>query len=204
MSSSLLRVIECKVDNEWQILPLPTVRKEFYSYIEDKYTTSKKFNDKYYLNYYSEASSWLRDNVFGYGCDNVLKNCGIPNDVSNMVKQVLPTDNSVYCVNLSELESFIDAEESKFKLELNKFIAKKNFKQINDKLDCLLNGEKYVQPSEDEIRDDEEDLRYYEDYVFNELFNYIISLNSEYHYIYNLIYEIFEDWPETRIYYFID
>lgn len=204
MSSVVLRVIECKVNDEWKILPLPTVRKEFYSYIEDKYMPSEKFNDKYFLNYYSEASLWLRDNVFGYGCDNVLKNNGIPKDVSDSVKQILPTNNSVYCITLNELESFINAEESKFKTELNNFMSKKNFKQINDKLDCLLNGEKYIQPSEDEIRDDEEDLRYYEDYIWDEQFNYIISLNCEYHYINNLLYNIFEDWPETRIYYFID
>lgn len=204
MSTVILRVIECKVNNEWKILPLPTVRKQFYSYLEDDYKDSTKINDDYYLNYYSEASLYLRDNVFGYGCNNVLKNRGIPNDVSDEVKQVLPTGVGVYCVILSELESFINTEEARFKAELNKFMNMKNFKQINDKLDCLLNGTKYTQPTEEEINDNDEDLRYYEDYVFNELFNYIISLNSEYHYIYNLLYDIFSDWPETRIYYYID
>ena len=208
MSSSLLRVVEVKVRGEWRILDIPTIKNEHFSYEKDNYVESQKFNDDFYLHYVSESSLVLRDNVFGFGQDNSMKNRPFPKDVSDEVKRIIP-DSHVYCVNLEDWEIYIKAEKEKFEKEVEDYYNKKNSLLINLKLDCLLKGFNYDQTqniikSQEQELPDYEDLLYMKDYVWSELYYTLIAMNSEYDEIYNLIYDIYESWPETRIYYWID
>lgn len=210
MSSSLLRVIEVKVRGEWRILDIPTLQNEHFSYEKDDYVESEKFNNDFYLHYVSEASLILRDNVFGFGAeDNYMKNRPFPKDISEEVKKILP-ESRVYCVNLEDWPLYIKAEKEKFEKEVENYYNKKNSALINLKLDSILQGFNYeqtqniIKSKDAEELPDDEDLLYMKDYIWSELYYNLIAINNEYDSIYNLIYDIYNDWPETRIYYWID
>lgn len=209
MSSSLLRVIEVKVRGEWRILDIPTIKKDHFDYEKDDYVESEKFNNDFYLHYVSEASLLLRDNVFGNGNQNFMKERPFPKDISKEVKAILP-ENYIYCVNLEDWPIYIKLKKAEFENEVENYYNKKNSALINLKLDCLLKGFNYEQTENiiqskgvEELPDDE-DLMYMKDEVWTELYYTLIAMNSEYDHIYDLIYDIYETWPETRIYYWID
>ena len=212
MSQVLLRAIEVKVGDQWRLLDIPTTRKEHYCYKTDQYEQSEKFNDDFYLNYVSEASTYLRDYVFGHYCNNPLKDGGIPDDISYECARIIPEQN-VSCVNLKDWQTFIEAKENDWKKSLEEFYHKKMNTIINMKLDGILKGKSYdevikeielaKENPEGEILDNE-DIGYLEDEVWHEKYWLILALNNEYSWIYNILYDIYETWPECRIYYWID
>lgn len=201
MGQVILRAIEVKREGKWQLLDLPTVKKDHYSKKADEYVESKKFGHMY-QDYVEEASLYLRDYVFGHGTDNSLKK-PIPDDACNEIKDIIP-DYCAYCINLKDWPEYIKEKEEEFKNSISDLYFKKYFKTVNDKLDSLLTNTEYTSPSEDDIDDEREELMYLDDEVWHEKFYFIVSLNCEYNYINDLIYAIYEDWPETRVYYFID
>ena len=200
MGRVVLRAIEVKRNNEWQIFPFITTKKEHFDYEVDDYIPSKKIGD-YYQDYVEEASLRLRDQVFGYGCDNELKK-PLPNDMSEEIKKIVP--NHAYCINVKDWSEFISTKEAEFKHKVENLYNLKNFKEIHKKLDCILKHEEYKEPTEEEKYDEIEDIGYMEDDIWVEDFYLLFAMQSEYDHIYDLLYSTFEDWPETRIYYWID
>jgi len=212
MSVSLLRVIEVKRNDKWEILPFPTVINKYYNCEKDDFDASKELGNGMYLSYYNEASLLLRDYVFGNYCDNNLKNCSsIPKDICDDVKNIIKDRHPVYCINLKDLSVFISKEDEHFEKEVEEFYNRKNFNLLNAKLNCILKGknfkdfesEKTKMIENNEILNDE-DLEYDRNYIWEELYYYICALNSEYNYINDTLYNMFNDWPECRIYYFLD
>lgn len=212
MGASLIRVIEVKRNNKWEILPFPTINNTYYDSDIDDFAPSKELGNNMYLSYYTEASLNLRDNVFGYRCDNILKNSSLPQDMCDDVKKVINDRHTVYCITLKELSAYISKKDAEFEKEVENFYNKKFSNLINLKLDCLLKGKDYKEFEKqkskkiknNEILDDEEDLEYAREYIWKELYYTICSLNSEYTYINDILYNMFNDWPDCRIYYFLD
>ena len=203
MGQVLLRAIEVKYKDKWQLLPIVTVKDKHYDNKADEYIDSEKIGE-YYKDYIEEASLRLRDEVFGWGCDNEMKKA-VPNDASQEVLDILVDKDHTYCISLEDWIPFINKKEAEFKLAIRELYDKINFKQVNDKLDCLLQNKTYnFEKTDDEIDDEDEEIKYLEDDVWIEKFYLVIALNNEYNYIYDLIYTVYEGWPETRIYYFID
>lgn len=211
MGQVILRAIEVKIRGEWRIIDIPTTRKEYYDHIEDKYMPSIQFNDDFYLNYISEVSLWLRDYVFGSGCDSSLKSISkIPDDISEEMKHTIPNEY-VYCINLEDWVPYIKQQEEEFKNMLQDYYFKKFFQTINYKLDGISQNKSYEEINkeiEDKIENrefpDEEDLGYLYDDIWVEKYNLICAINNEYSSIYNLLYDIYETWPECRVYYWLD
>jgi len=201
MGSVVLRAIEVKVNNKWQLLPLATFKKTRYSNAAEEYIDSDKIGNMYY-DYVEETSLFFRDYVFGGSIDNELKK-PMPNDACDIIKDIV-SDYCTYCITLSDLAQYANMLEEKFKKSLSEFYYKKHFIKVNDKLDCLLQNKKYIDKSEDEISDELEELHYLEDELWHEDFNLIVAVNNEYKFIYDLLYAIYENWPDCRLYYFID
>lgn len=201
MGRVVLRAIEVKVDNKWQILPLATFKKTRYSNKADDYIESDKIGNMY-QDYIEEASLYFRDYVFDSGIYNNMKK-PVPSDACETIKDII-SEYSTYCLTLSDWAEYAKTLEEKFKKDVAELYYRKHFKKVNDKLDCLLNNEKYQEPTEEDIDDEREELNYFEDEVWHENFNLIIAVNNEYNFINDLLYAIYETWPDCRIYYFID
>ena len=178
MSVSLLRVIEVKRNDKWEILPFPTVINKYYNCEKDDFDASKELGNGMYLSYYNEASLLLRDYVFGNYCDNNLKNCSsIPKDICDDVKNIIKDRHPVYCINLKDLSVFISKEDEHFENEVEEFYNRKNFNLLNAKLNCILKGknfkdfesEKTKMIENNEILNDE-DLEYDRNYIWEELY----------------------------------
>ena len=201
MGRVVLRAIEVKVDGKWKILPLATFKKQRYSNKADEYVDSDKIGDMY-QDYLEEVSLYFRDYVFNYDVDNHLKK-SVPDDVCEEIKDIIDKYNT-YCITLDDWAQYAKELEEKFKKDVAELYYKKHFKKVNEKLDCLLNKKEYQEPSEEEIDDEREELMYLEDEIWHDNFYLIIAVNNEYDFIYNLLYAIYENWPDCRLYYFID
>lgn len=201
MGRVVLRAIEVKVDGKWQLLPLATYKKTRYSNAADEYIDSDKIGDMY-QDYVEEASLYFRDYIFGGGNDNSLLK-PVPDDACDMIKDIISEYNT-YCITLNDWAQYAKALEEKFKKSLSDFYYKKHFLKVNEKLDCLLLNEKYEDKGEEYNEDEREELNYMEDEIWHEDFNLIIAANSEYMFVYDLLYAIYETWPDCRLYYFID
>lgn len=202
MGQVILRAIEVKIDNKWQLLPMPTTRNDHYSNKEDNYIESPKCFGNMYQDYVEEASLYLRDYVFGFGNHNSLQK-GIPNDACKDILDII-SNYRTYCINLKDWEEYINKTEEEFKNSVSELYFKKYFKTVNDKLDSILTKTEYSSLSEEQIDDEREEINYLEDEVWHEKFYLLLALNNEYNYVNDLIYAIYENWPETRIYYWID
>lgn len=200
MGRVVLRAIEVKVNNKWQLLPLATFKKTRFSNEADDYVDSDKIGNMY-QDYIEEASLYFRDYVFDSSINNEMHK-PVPNDACEEIKDII--SDYTYCVTLSDWAQYAKSLEEKFKKDVAELYYKKHFKIINDKIDCLLQNNVYKEPSEEEIDDEREDLMYLEDEIWHENFNLIIAVNNEYNFIYDLLYAIFENWPDCRLYYFID
>jgi len=198
MGSVVLRVIEVKYNDKWQILPYITIKNKHFDYEKDDDIESKKIGE-YWQNYVEEASLRIRDGVFGYGTDNELHK-RVPDDVSEDVKKIIP--ENAYCISLDDWEAFINKKEAEFKHHVENLYNLKNFKKINKKLDCLLTNNVYKEEADED--EEADDIAYMEDDVWIEDFYLLIAIHNEYNFIYDTLYAIFENWPQTRIYYWID
>ena len=201
MGRVVLRAIEVKRDGKWQLLDLPTIKKKHYSNKEDEYIESKKFGNMY-QDYIEEASLYLRDYIFDSSNYNTLQK-PVPNDACEDIKDII-SEYQTYCINLKDWVDYIAKKEEEFKNSVAEFYFKKYFRTVNKKLDSLLTNTQYESLSEEDMDDEREELMYLEDEVWKEKFYLLIALNNEYNFINDLIYAIYEYWPETRVYYFID
>ena len=203
MGRVLLRAIEVKHKDKWHLLPVITLKDKHYDNNADEYIESEKIG-QYYKDYIEESSLILRDHVFGdYNWNEMKKQ--VPDDASQEVLDILVNKDDTYCVHLEDWESYINTKEAEFKLAVKELHDKISYKKINEKLDCILQNKPYdFEKSEEEQYDEDEDIKYLEDEVWGDKFYLILAASNEYKYIYDLVYTVYEGWPETRIYYFID
>lgn len=114
-------------------------------------------------NYISTCcNTYIREFVMdGWGCDGRFAKRGLPNDVTQSVKNdIYETDfNHTYC-SLTEIEQAQDAVEQKVKSKLIEKIANNQFKTIDNKLDivlALLNKETITSTAKNDDEDDYEE-----------------------------------------------
>ena len=201
MSRSLLRVIEVKINGKWQPLDFASKKEnEVYDFSTDEYVNSPQRFGDFYQHYISEVSLNIRDKVFGeYSSLNKKR---IPEDICYELKNIVHPD--AVCVNLENWPEFISKEKEKYFNKINEYFYKYNFDIINQKLDYIVDQTKLKRFNKKFDKIDNEELEEDKNYIFKELWYYLIDINVEYDSIYNMLYDIYEDWPECRIYYWIE
>ena len=219
MGVCLLRAIEVKVNNKWRLIDIPTTKKEYYDLEKDEFQASEDthyYVDEegktlsFYKSYYNEASLLIRDNVFGWGQNNLLKDkVGLPSDICEDIKKIVPKD--AWCVNLDDWKSFIKVKRKEFEQHLEEYYHKKEFIKLNLKLDHILEGynkeqsdKLIIKAEEDNEIPEYEDLLYMKDDIWETEFYSLIDYEAEHDWIYNILYDIYESWPDVRIYYWMD
>lgn len=201
MSRSLFRIIEVKVDGKWQPLHFGSIKNdEVYDFSKDVYLDAPQRFGNLYQHYISETSLNLRDKVFGEYSS--LKKKRIPEDICNELKNIVSPE--AVCVELEDWPEFIRAEKERYFNLVREYFYKYNFKLINEKLDYIVDQTKLKRFNKKFEDIDDEDQEEEKNYIFSELWYYIIDINSEYDSIYNMLYDIYNDWPECRIYYWIE
>lgn len=201
MSRSLLRIIEVKIDGKWQPLDFASKRNnEVYDNSIDDYINSPQRFGEFYQHYITEVSLNIRDKVFGEYSS--LKRKRIPEDICDELKNIV--NSEAVCVDLEDWPEFIRAEKEKYFNKLSEYFYKYNFDIINQKLDYIVDQTKLKRFNKKFDQPDNEDLEEDKKYIFSELWYYIIDINVEYDSIYNMLYDIYNDWPECRIYYWIE
>lgn len=201
MSRSLLRIIEVKVDGKWQPLDFASKKdNEVYDNSIDDYINPPQRFGEFYQHYITEVSLNIRDKVFGEYSS--LKRKKIPEDICDELKNIVNPE--AVCVDLEDWPEFIRAEKEKYFNKLSEYFYKYNFEILNKKLDYIVDQTKLKRFNKKFVQPDNEDLEEDKKYIFGELWYYIVDINVEYDSIYNMLYDIYNDWPECRIYYWIE
>lgn len=153
----------------------------------------------------------IRDKYLSTWYDYNIKGRGLAPDMDEETKKVMHVDEKDYgCygytyVLLSELETIYEKDMESFKNDIKEYFNKEEHKTINKKLDKIYNkltGEPIPENTDEQI--DEEDIQTF-DYLFDEVFWEIQTLNAEIIKIYHTVDQIYGFIPEDRIrinYYF--